>query len=106
MVINTFDTTISNSSFSPIIPSQNFSTKATEIISKEIIVIREIFCIGIIFIIIIGIINTIIFNPLALSFIHTGDFQNVRVKSPINNGIGIGDRKDITGIASYTPIDE
>jgi hypothetical protein len=45
-------------------------------------------------------------NPLAFISINTGIFQNVRVKSPINNGIGIGDRKDIMGIASYTPIDE
>ena len=45
-------------------------------------------------------------NLLAFISVNTGDFQNVRVKSPINNGIGIGDRKDITGIASYTPIDE
>lgn len=45
-------------------------------------------------------------NPLPKSNVHTGIFQNVRVKSPINNGIGIGDRMDITGIASYNPIDE
>ena len=50
--------------------------------------------------------DRIIRTPLAPKDIHTGDFQNVGVKSPINNGIGIGDRKDITRIASYTPIDE
>ena len=43
---------------------------------------------------------------VCISFIHTGDSYDVGVKSPINNGIGIGDRKDITGFASYNTIDE